>query len=560
MRIHRPVISANLLCAAVVIYVFLISNLTFFEKTFLYFGDGRSLYGALFALSILCALIAFSVSLFSFRYVLKPVAMFVILAGTVSAYFVDTYGIIIDKNMVGSVLATTPQEAGELVTSDLISWLVLTALAPCLLIAWASIEYSAGWIGLRSKGAIILGCLILSGAIAISNYSAFSSTIRNHKDLLKSLNPVKPISSTVSYAMRRARNVKQTVKAIGTDAHRVELSRFGAKHRLAIIVAGETARAKSFSMNGYSRETDGGLKRRDVLNFTNASSCGTHTGVSLPCMFSVYGRSEFRETKARYTENLLDVLQRAGVEVKWWDNNTSSAKVANRIPFESVYYISEPPYCSDEGCFDEILVARLKTHLASLNRDAVLVIHPIGSHGPAYFRRVPPEFKKFQPACETSKLSACTREEIINAYDNTIVYTDHVLSKVIDLLRSVSDRFDGAMIYMSDHGESTGELGLYLHGLPYLIAPTEQTWVPFTTWLSEGISTSAGIDMACMRARQDDSVSHDNLFHSVLGLMGVGTHVYDKSLDVFGRCRTKEGASISAAQAGYSKAKRLALP
>ncbi|MDA7949211.1 MAG: phosphoethanolamine--lipid A transferase [Hyphomicrobiaceae bacterium] len=545
MKAGKKTINAILLAAILAAYLFFVSNQTFLKKAFAYFGEHGGIVSLFFITAIFLALVAVFVGLLSFKYTLKPAAMFLIVSGASAGYFVDQYGVVINKAMIGSIVATTPQEAGEHISTELIGWLALTALLPCLLLLCIRVDYGKGWRALRARAAIVVVSAILTGAIVLANYSAFASTMRNHTDLMKSLNPAKPILSTARHFLHQARDARRTLTRIGTDAHRVSRSGPTAKPRVTVIVAGETARAKSFSLNGYDRQTNPELKARKVLNFSNVSSCGTHTGVSLPCMFSVFDRSEFREGKARYTENLLDVVQRAGIKVKWWDNNTSSAKVANRVPFESVYHIHEPPFCGKQGCFDEILVSRLANHLANLKDDAVLVLHAIGSHGPAYFRRVPTKFKRFQPACETATLSQCTRQEIINAYDNTIFYTDHVLSRIIDVLDSTSNRFDTAMIYMSDHGESTGEFGLYLHGMPYSLAPREQTWVPFVMWISDGLSHSAEIDMECMASRQRDALSHDNLFHSVLGLMDVVTTVYAPDLDIFSTCRSKTSARIT---------------
>ncbi len=541
MKLKFPVIKSNFLCVFIAIYVIAISNYTFFRKTFDYFETTNIFIVYGFIITIFLWAIAASLAFFSSKYTLKPAAIIAIMTGSISGYFVDTYGVIIDRSMITSTLATTTQEAGELMTPEFAFRVALTGLLPCLLVLFARVDYQSGWKTLRNNGVVIMASLLFSGAIVMSNYSAYSSTVRNHRDLMKSLNPMKPIFSVYSYAKHRAKNINRVLKPLGTDAHKKQASAPGKKRRLTVIVIGETARAKSFSLNGYDRETNPELKKRGVINFNNVSSCGTHTGTSVPCMFSILNRSNYDETTALYTENLTDIVSRAGMDVKWWSNNTSSSGVADRIAYESVYYIDEKPYCTDEaGCFDEILIDRLEKHLATLDNDAVLVVHQSGSHGPAYFRRVPPPFKTFKPGCESPQFSKCTQDQIINSYDNTIVYTDHVLSKLIDLLKANSDRFDTAMIYMSDHGESTGEFGLYLHGMIYMLAPSEQTWVPFITWISDGFAAAAKLDLKCLRSRENDSLSHDNLFHSVLGLMDIETQVYNKSLDIFSACRTNK--------------------
>jgi lipid A ethanolaminephosphotransferase len=177
--------------------------------------------------------------------------------------------------------------------------------------------------------------------------------------------------------------------------------------------------------------------------------------------------------------------------------------------------------------------------LADAKGNMLVVMHELGSHGPAYYRRYPPAFARFQPACTTDELRQCSAAEITNAYDNTILYADHVLARLVDWLAAAQNTHDTGMLYVSDHGESLGEGGLYLHGVPYAIAPDVQTHVPFIAWLSPALRNGARIDEACMRQRALKPVSHDNLFHTLLGMFSVETKAYEPALDVFAGCRTK---------------------
>jgi lipid A ethanolaminephosphotransferase len=172
----------------------------------------------------------------------------------------------------------------------------------------------------------------------------------------------------------------------------------------------------------------------------------------------------------------------------------------------------------------------------------LVVMHQLGSHGPSYYKRYPPAFRKFLPACESDDLRQCDAKAIVNAYDNTILYTDFFLGKVIDFLAEAQKSHDTALLYMSDHGESLGEGGLYLHGIPYAIAPQAQTHVPFVLWMSPAFRSDVGVDEACMRARAAQPVSHDDLFHTLLGVFDVRTSVYDPKLDIFAGCRTKQSS------------------
>jgi lipid A ethanolaminephosphotransferase len=257
-------------------------------------------------------------------------------------------------------------------------------------------------------------------------------------------------------------------------------------------------------------------------------------------MFSPLGREGFL-ARDRETENLLDVLQRAGLAVLWIDNQAGGCKgVCDRVPNVNTSGLKDAVLCPAGECRDEILLKGLDERLAALPADkrakgVVLVMHQMGSHGPAYFERTPPAYKRFVPECTSSHLPDCSRETLVNAYDNTIAYTDHVLGGLIAWLGRHEDNAT-ALLYVADHGESLGENNLYLHGLPYALAPDLQKHVPWITWLSPGFQRASGVTTQCLASRADARVTHDNLFHSVLGLMQVGTSAYQRTLDAYAAC------------------------
>jgi lipid A ethanolaminephosphotransferase len=288
-------------------------------------------------------------------------------------------------------------------------------------------------------------------------------------------------------------------------------------HELVIMVIGETARSDRFSLNGYPRVTNPHLaKERGVVSYTNISSCGTSTGYSVPCIFSSLSRDDYSQNEAAGMENVLDVLTRVGVSVLWRDNNSSSKGVADRIEYENFRSPDINPSCDTE-CRDVGMLDGLQAYIDAKRGDILIVLHQMGSHGPAYFKRYPPEFELFTPACKTEDISQCSDEEVGNAYDNTIVYTDYFLSKVIQLLKSNTPKFETAMLYVSDHGESLGEKGMYLHGIPYAFAPKEQTEVPLIFWLGE----SSDIDLASAINLSEERNSHDAVFHALLAAFEV---------------------------------------
>jgi lipid A ethanolaminephosphotransferase len=246
-------------------------------------------------------------------------------------------------------------------------------------------------------------------------------------------------------------------------------------------------------------------------------------------MFSSLNKDDYSHAQGKNMSNVLDVLNYAGVEVLWRDNNSSSASVANRLPFEDYKSSSINSVCDTE-CRDQGMLSDLQNYInAHKEKDIVVILHTMGSHGPAYYKRYPEQFEKFTPVCETNQLNECSNEQINNAYDNTIVYTDYVLAKTIELLKNNQDSFKTAMFYMSDHGESLGENGLYLHGMPYFMAPDEQIHVGSMLWFDERFSKDINIDE--LKSIANKKLSHDNIFHTLLGLMNIKTTVYNEELD-----------------------------
>lgn len=467
----------------------------------------------------------------------KAVLGAVLLSSAAASYFTYTYGMLLDHSMIANVVQTHAAEAQDLVSWRLSAWLLVFGLLPALLIARVRV---AGGPATRELGIKALGmvaaaaCLV---AVLFVNYQHYASLLRNHRELRLMLVPHNIVAAAHGY-LKRYLAAPIVLEVVGADATRAVAAARAGKPTLTMVVVGETARAANFSLNGYPRPTNPELARQHVLSFSDASACGTSTAVSLPCMFLDVGRDRFEDTLALRREGLLDVLQRAGVTVQWRDNNSGCKGVCDRVPYEDLSNLKVPGLCRDGECYDEILLHGLQSRIDRLDGDAVIVLHMRGSHGPAYFKRYPPAFGYFTPVCNTVQLDHCLRQNIVNAYDNTLRYTDHVLSQTIDLLRSNAARFDTAMLYVSDHGESLGENGLYLHGIPYALAPDEQVHVPMLLWLSEGMRERPGIDTACLEARQREPVSHDYLFHSVLGLSNVRTSVYRPERDLFGPCKS----------------------
>jgi lipid A ethanolaminephosphotransferase len=299
------------------------------------------------------------------------------------------------------------------------------------------------------------------------------------------------------------------------------------------LVVGETARSDHFSLNGYARATNSQLAKETVLSFTNAWSCGTNTAVSVPCMFSHLGKAAFEDSDVRY-ETLLDVLQRAGMAVVWIDNQAGCKGVCDRVPTVNTAALQDPNHCSTGECRDAVMLTVIDAEIAKLPavaraKGVVVVMHQMGSHGPAYYKRSSPQHKTFQPECTNNALNVCDTAHVVNAYDNTIVATDDFLAQTIAWLKGKSASHRAAMMYVSDHGESLGENNVFLHGLPYRIAPDAQKRVPWVVWRAAPVT-------GCPSQFEATKLTHDAYFHTVLGMLDVTTRLYKPELDVFKVC------------------------
>lgn len=492
---------------------------------------------------LLWAAITLLLTPLSFRPTLKPVLSLVALCSAGAAYFMNTYGISIDTTMMQNVLETNPGEAEALLSGKLFLYLGVLGVLPIALIWRLPVTYRRVLPGLVNKVLVCVGCVLVIAAAVGPFYSTYAPIFRDEDKLTHFINPTNYLYA-VGKLTKQTVAIKETLKiqTVGADAALSPQAQQRPKKSLMIFVVGETARADHFSLNGYGRETNPELKKQDILNFTHVASCGTSTAVSVPCMFSKFPRTDYSDKKGKTYEGLLDMLQRAGLKVVWLDNNSDCKGTCLRVPHSDIPKNQPSPFCDGKNCLDEALLVGLQDYIDSLQDNAIIVLHSDGSHGPEYYDRYPKSLEHFTPVCHTNQLGSCTSDELKNVYDNTILYTDHFLSQTIELLKRDQDKVDASMIYVSDHGESLGENGIYLHAAPYAIAPTAQTHVPMVMWFGRSTLEDASVDRSCVAAKQDQpDLSHDYLFHSVLGLLGVTTTEYQPALDLFHSCKRDKG-------------------
>jgi lipid A ethanolaminephosphotransferase len=521
-------------------FLVLFTNYAFFRNITAAYPDTLTALAFTASLGILlAAFILLVLTLLTWRPVTRPVVATIVLLASVTAYFMDSYNVVIDSGMIRNVVQTDVHESLELFDSRLLVYILLLGVLPALFVLRVPLRYRPLRHELFAKLKVISVVVLVIVAQLLLFSKAYASFFREHKPLRYYSNPITALWSAGVYLAENTQTEPLVVAALGLDAVQA------AEHRpreLVILVLGETARADHFSLNGYGRETNPLLAREPVISLPNMQACGTSTAVSVPCIFSGLGHAHYSEDKAHSRENLLDVLTHAGVNVLWRDNNSGSKGVADRVPYEDFKTPEKNPVCDGE-CRDEGLLAGLQDYIDHTGSgDIFIVLHQMGNHGPAYYKRYPQTFEKFTPVCRTSQLEECSREEIDNAYDNAILYTDYVLSRVIELLRRNDDRFATAMMYISDHGESLGEHGIYLHGLPWLMAPDAQKDVAALLWFGRGFDA---IDVNALRAASAAPWSHDNVFHTVLGLLGIDTAIYEPDLDITHQAQTLARAGLN---------------
>jgi lipid A ethanolaminephosphotransferase len=536
-----PTLSANQLLLVTVAYLALTQNQSLFGAVLhslprpLGGQEWRILASTVFAL---ITLLSTAMAGLCWPRMQKPALAFFVLTAAISSYFMHSFGTVIDRAMIANAFNTNVHEAGDLLTFDFFMHTLLLGVLPAWIISRVPLRYESFGVELRRRLALV--GLLLGGLIVIlfSQYNTLSFWGRQHRDVRLYVNPTAPMyafKEMVADLLPKGPPVPLLV--VAPDAKRISTP--GAKPLLVILVVGETARAANFGIDGYARNTTPRLSAiPELINYPHFESCGTATLESVPCIFSRLNQSDFSRKKARAEENLLDIVARTGVPVIWRDNNAGCMGTCVRTGSISLESEKDPKLCADGECHDDILLKDFDTVLPKAAGSATfLVLHQKGSHGPAYFKRYPENARHFTPDCRTESVQRCTREEVVNAYDNTIVYTDTMLANLIEQLRTRQDSVDSVMIYVSDHGESLGENGIYLHGLPRQLAPDEQTHIPMMAWFSAHAPAALKLDLACIKTASNRPGSHDNLFDSILDLLSIRTGAYRPAQDLFAVCQ-----------------------
>lgn len=543
--IPRLKMSYTALAAVIALYFTVALNLAFFSAlsdAVSQSPDGAST-GFLISVPIfLFAVLNLLFQLFSWPKLTKPFFVVLILVSSMVSYAGYNYGTIFDREMIRNIVETDSNEATSYLSLNSTLWFFFLGVVPSLLLMMTRITRGTwGRFLLKKLGGILisLALITLVAAVYFQNYASFG---RNNRYLRTYLVPTQFVYSLSGYLSREYFTSPMPYQALAADASQLPVAVEQAKEKptLMVFVVGETARAKNYELNGYEKATNPYTRKLNVISFRNVYSCGTATAVSVPCMFSALPRTSYDHDVAQHQDGLIDALKQAGVSLLWKDNDSGDKGVARNIPKVTVDRKRQDDMCNGKSCYDMALLENLDQEIAQMKGNRMITLHLMGSLGPTYFERYPKSFAVFKPECERADIEHCSVDQIVNTYDNTLLYTDYVTAEVIKKLQALEPEYNTVLLYISDHGESLGENGIFLHGLPYSLAPDEQKHVPMILWTSAGFDKAKQLDRQCMlQNAQQKNYSQDNIFHSMIGIMDVTTNMYDPALDLFRDCRGK---------------------
>ncbi|SHI19453.1 phosphoethanolamine transferase [Ferrimonas marina] len=540
MKPNSLQISPNLLPPIIALYFLVVINLPIAQELFRIL-TGLEAVKIGFVISIplfLFAAFQLIFQLLNWPKVAKPIIAFLLISSSMVSYAMLSYGVYVDYGMIENLFETNQEEAASYLSLRSIIWVGMMGFIPALLLFLTRLTKTTWRKFLLAKLAGILGSVLLAAVIAVLYYQDYVSVVRNSPHLKKMIIPTEYLISTTKYLNNTYLKSPVPYQQIGLDARLKPEAKDASKPTLLVFVLGETARVFNYAYYGYERDTNVHTRPYDPIFFADVQSCGTATAVSVPCMFSNMNRPEYSKSRAYNQDNVVDIMARAGIQALWREHDGGDKGVAHTIREKTLVPHDADHLCNQQKCYDTAMLEDFADDTTNLTQDSVLFYHISGSHGPTYYKRYPKAHRAFTPDCPRSDIENCTHEELVNSYDNTILFTDFFLAEAIRQLKALQDQYHVALLYISDHGESLGENGVYLHGMPYALAPKEQTQVPMLFWASPGFAGQKGLDLDCLRQRgSEDAFSHDNLFDSLLGLMDVATEAYSPSQDIFALCR-----------------------
>ncbi|MDR2221899.1 MAG: phosphoethanolamine--lipid A transferase EptA [Flavobacteriaceae bacterium] len=487
-------------------------HLLFFHFSFYGFVfdniESKSLNGVFLIISLVILMIAanffaFYLFLSIHRYLGKFLLILSFLINSVATYFVNTYSVIIDESMISNILNTNFEESSAFFSFKLIVYFVFTGILPSIYIFKVKILPDT----LKKFATISSLTLVFMLVLAFANATNWLWIDKNSKQLGGLAMPWSYAVNTSLFYVHEAQKNKKEILLPDATIKDQEKS-------VVVLVIGESARRENFSLYGYSKNTNPLLSKVENLYHFDANSCATYTTAGVKCILEHTPSDDLYEILPNYLyRNNVDVIWRT---TNWGEPPVHIEKYQDKQALQNK--------CQGENCaYDEVLLTGLKEEILASKKNKVLVVlHTSTSHGPTYNKKYPPQFETFAPVCNSVELANCSKEELINAYDNTIVYTDYILYQVIENLKQLKD-YKSTMLFVSDHGESLGEKNLYMHGVPMSFAPKEQYEIPFIVWLSDNSK----------QLKTNKELSQQNVFHSVLKFLNIESPIYNESMNIY---------------------------
>lgn len=437
------------------------------------------------------------------RFVGKCIIAFTLFGDAVMLYFVNNYEVLITDEMMGNTVNTQFSEASGFFSFAFVLYVLLLCVVPCIFLFKQKIDYGSWKRFLATLGI----CVASMAALIFGNMKNWTWIDRNSTELGSLLAPWSYIVNTIRYydGVRKA-NVKETLLP---DPVSVSPTR-----DVCVLFIGESVRRDRCSLYGYEKETNP-LMRADSVKAYVANSEATYTSAGVRAILEPWESSELNEILPNY-------LLRHGVDVIWRTNNWGEPPV--NTPKYYTFSALKERYPEADSRYDGLLLEGLREEIEGSDSTKVfVVIHAYTNHGPAYDTNYPDRFRVFLPVCNTVEMSKTSKEELDNAYDNSILYTDYLVHSVIETLRAIPTR-RSMLLFVSDHGESLGENNLYMHGVPLSMAPKEQLEIPFVVWASDNSS---------LRYKDLPRVSQYFVYHSILRFYGMDAPFYEEEKCVF---------------------------
>ena len=462
--------------------------------------NGALIFGGLAVIILAVHFLLAYLLLYVGRTVGKIVIAISLVCNSLALYFINSYEVLITSEMMGNVFNTRFSEASGFFSLSGVAYFLFLGLLPCVVLFMAKLDYGKAkhW-GISS--AVAIGTILTFGLANLSN------TLWIDRNVPKLGSLILPWSYTVNsvryYNSWKRLNQKEIALPDATIRNN--------EREVCVLIIGESARSANFSIYGYNRPTTPLIEGDGVVALT-AESAATYTTAGVKAII------DHKPTNTLY-EILPNYLYRNGVDVLWRTSNWGEPPLhISRI--EKVGDL-KAQYPEAEGEYDGILFEGLSEVIEASDKSKMLVvIHTSTSHGPTYFKKYPKEFERFTPVCTTVEMSEANTEELINAYDNTILYTDYLIHSGIEQLRRL-EGWRSTLLFVSDHGESLGENNLYMHGMPKSMAPREQFEIPFIVWTSDGRTTT------------QSEVGQYHVFHTVLNALSIESEVYNPEYDIF---------------------------